>query len=507
MTPKELRPELQDRRPEVNGQTIMDEQVVAKSFLNNSSINQDSFKNELSAIAGYPEGSPITVTYYSQNTALTDIRSHNVDLLTEDKDVVHINLTEIRNFELRLSDEIDFNYDADSNVSECNGNALVFAGFEPKINDFFLYELRNGKIGIFIVSSIQRLALGQDTYHRITFTLQEYLTPERKTRLKTQTTAVFYFDKRKFLTGDHAFMTTEGYVNQKDLNEIKHAIIQNFTDRYYRKDMKSFIRADGLYDPYVVEYWNRKINYSECGYRPRQLLVNMQNYNRTIWSAMTNNPIHYASNYQHDISKGISYANFWTLSITPLLGMAYIKVGDEHGGDVYTAGFVGTIPSNISSPYFHNEISLEERSRNFSIQFKKEWDKFYAKTPPHQHCPLGYLECQDVFDFNGCRGCNYLYECKRWYWYYHADRPHKGECNKQQIHPYVFSKEFYNGSSNMTEVEHMVHDALSGIPVKVNHILNFVSRYYDWDNDDAFYYQLISFYLIDKALIALQNGR
>ena len=329
-------------------------------------------------IAGFPEGSIVLVTYYSINSPLKDVRSDLVDILTPAKDDVHIDLTEIRNFELRVSGDFNFEFSEDENLGKLSGEAITFAGFVPHVGDFFLYQLRNGKIGVFYIGGIQRLAIGQDTYHRINFSLQSYLTPDGRDRLRHQTTSQFYFDKTKFLAGNHAYLTSQGYVEQKDLKHIRLEIIQNYADRFYTTDMSSFIRPDGAYDPYIVEYWNKKVSFLDSPVRPVQLFIAVQNYKKTIWSVLTNNPIKDLRNLAYTWEKRQYESTFWGVNITSLLREDFITVGDEKGKDLYpTIGDFGKPEIWDPLPLIHStrwDASIKAKAK----ALQEQWIRTYA---------------------------------------------------------------------------------------------------------------------------------
>lgn len=250
-------------------------------------------------------------------------------MTTQSKDDVHISWTQIREFEIRCPNELNFEFDEERNTSKITWEALLLPGFTPKISDIFLYGLRNGKIGLFRVTQIQRLALGQDSYFKISFDMQEFLTPTTKKRLSSQSTSIFYFDKVKFMVGNHAMLTSEGFIQQKDLTQLRSEIIQNYMDRFYSPNLSSFIRPDDIYDPYVVEYWNKKVSYLECSTRPVQILVAVQNYKKTIWSILTNNPIKQLPNLASDCHISLFVATFWGTNITSLLGKKFLTVGND----------------------------------------------------------------------------------------------------------------------------------------------------------------------------------
>lgn len=376
-------------------QALIQDRVAQQTFLNNTAVNDDNFKNELSLIAGYPEGSIVLVTYYSRNSPLTDVRSDIVDILTPAKDDVHVDLTEIRNFELRISGDFNFEFLADVNRSKLSGEAITFAGFVPRIGDFFLYQLRNSKIGVFYITDIQRLAIGQDTYHKINFNLAMYLTPDGRDRLRHQTTSQLYFDKTKFLAGNHALLTSQGYIEQKDLRHIRKEIIQNYTDRFYTTDKSSFIRPDGLYDPYVVEYWNKKVDYLDSPVRPVQLFIAVQNYKKTIWAALTNNPIKNLRNLAYAWDKKQFQSTFWGVNITSLLRSDYIAVGDEKGSLLYpTINDYGLPELWDPLPFIHSDrwdASLRDKAKALQQNWIRVFAFFNPDNPggtPEQTCTL-----------------------------------------------------------------------------------------------------------------------
>lgn len=290
--PDSLRPEISSSKNLVVDNTaITSERALIDTFVPQTAVNTDLFKNELSMLAGYPEGRVLEVTYFYQVHALTNIRSMNVERVTLDTDWTHYSFVQIRNFELRSQDQLEYEYNNDTNISSLKGTALTFAGFEPYINDMFIYKLRNEKIGLFVVNSVQRTAIGNDTYHKISFDLVDYLNDTIAKKLADCTKQIYYFDKTKFTVGNQALLTTEGYGQKNDLSALKKEVVNNFMSQYYTTELNSFVRPDGVYDPYVVEYWNKKVNFDECATRPTQLLVSQHAYSRSIWGILTGVPL------------------------------------------------------------------------------------------------------------------------------------------------------------------------------------------------------------------------
>ena len=51
--------------------------------------------------------------------------------------------------------------------------------------------------------------------------------------LKTNTTVVMYFDKQKFVAGNTALLTSEGFTQKKFLEHVRLEIIEDYMERFY----------------------------------------------------------------------------------------------------------------------------------------------------------------------------------------------------------------------------------------------------------------------------------
>lgn len=381
--------------------------------MNKTSFNEDSFMDNRSLIAGYPEGRIILVTYFSQNHPVIDTYSRPADVNQMTYNDVHISWTQIRNFEIRVQNEISAEYSSDKNFTTVQSQGIVLPGFVPRIGDVFLYKLRNGKIGMFYISDIQRLALGQETYHQISFRLQEWLDSTVRDRLQKQSTGIFYFDKEKFLTGNVAMMTTTGYIEKKELLHIRREIVQNYMDRFYDTDFSTLIRPDKVYDPYIVEYWLRKVSCEETIERPIQLFPVLQNFKKTIWSALTNNPIKNLKNISREFHIATDFHTFWDINITALIGHQFLYVGNERGAvkspTINTDGTPNSInayPYNLG--YYEPWRSRFHKSSNEQFAIDRFW--FYRgflpfrRCAPHQHS-IDYFTNQYACNPQSCVSC------------------------------------------------------------------------------------------------------
>ena len=61
----------------------------------------------------------------------------------------------------------------------------------------------------------------------------------------------------------------------------------------------------------------------------------------------------------------------------------------------------------------------------------------------------------------------------------------------------MLSNEFYLGSTAMSPFERLIYDALTNREVSIATIVDAVSNYVEWDDESAFYRELLALYLID----------
>lgn len=387
--PASLRPEVQDKLPVLDGHAITDERVVENTFINQTAVNEDAYRERQSIISGFPEGRIIVVTYFSQNRPITNMQSDVVDMQSTTKDDVHISWTQIRNFELRCNSELRFEYEQESNKSKVSGEAIMLPRFTPRVSDIFLYEMRNGKIGVFRITGINRLALGQDTYHTVTFTMQEYLDGNNRDRLQRQSTNIMYFDKYKYLAGNTTLLTTDGFQQKKELEHLRLEIIEDYVERFYDPEYSTFMRPDGIYDPYIVEYWNKKVSVQDVTphMRPTQILISVSNYRKTIWAALTNNPIKNLANIERNWNVDTYRSTFWGVNITSLLGKKFLTIGKEASAtNGYSINSNGDPILVDPRPIFHEPLPAEVIDKSIEKDFYKARKLLY-KDLPNKMCP------------------------------------------------------------------------------------------------------------------------
>lgn len=289
--------------PPVNGQTpavtpveevvvgdpderLAQKKYVEDTFHNRTSVNVDRFPQVVSDLKGFAEGSPVRVIYYKEHYAETDTKGrHNTE---ESLHNVHKSVLKIIDFEIRMTSALQYNHDTDEAISKMDGEAYTYPGFEPEVGDRFVLEIDHGKYGLFrIVKPPVRTSIRASTYFKISFSFVEYMTEELAAQIDEGVMDVAYFDKARFLSEPGALLIHDEVVDMKffELQRAKmiHYYQQKFLDE---KLMYSFMRPDGVYDPYVTDFMMKILDFSDLGTLATQLYQDAPYLDSSIWRAI-----------------------------------------------------------------------------------------------------------------------------------------------------------------------------------------------------------------------------
>lgn len=257
------------------------------TFVNRTALDPTRSGAMFSALMGYPEGTPISVTYFHNADTETNFRSRPTDVSLV-RNPVHNELLQINNFELRMTKALDYSYDQENGVSEVTGEVIFFPGFEPKNSDTFLYSVGNGQIGLFAIASIQRMSFRQSSYHRATIRMRQYATQSDVERIQQGVDKTVVFDKQRFLSGDIALLEHEDYLLLKDITAMRAELIRWYLKHFFSEDAHSILHPEGGYDPYLVTFLNSQISIRDCKVKPVQLVDGAEGYEHSFWEFLIN---------------------------------------------------------------------------------------------------------------------------------------------------------------------------------------------------------------------------
>ncbi len=201
---------------------------------------------------------------------------------------VHKDLTKIMNFEMRLLEPLNQNFVEEDNSFDVLGEAVTYPGFVPYIGDQFFLDMGDGKIGEFKINNVTPTSYRQGKYHKVSFEILNYVTPAIVERLDAAVRDTVYFDKNVYVgEGDYTFLKATSYIQLQELKSRHKELIQYYVNRFYNEAWESFLRPDGIYDPYVVEFLRQRLSLRDARVRPSQLYTRLTDYHKSLWYLFT----------------------------------------------------------------------------------------------------------------------------------------------------------------------------------------------------------------------------
>lgn len=309
-------------------------------------MNYDEQQHTVKLLAGFAGGMRGTVVYFQQ-TAPINIRTSEADGTISS---VHGELLQINEFELVFQAGLAFDENVEENYNTVTGTAYVYPGIYPKVGDLFLYEINPGQLGLFKVNDSKKLSIRRFTYHAIEFILVRLPSSAEVETLTDAVTEIVYFSKQKFGAGENALLESETYLLIRDIHIIRNVLIEHYKQLFWDEHMYgSFVKENGVYDPYMVDFLNRTLSFMDVGIMPKKLLTVVPNRNDTLLYAL----LHPGDVPKEKLKKFVTTRTH-TLDqratvINTLLNRSYnVVISDEE------AGTIDLVPLYILGQTFYN---------------------------------------------------------------------------------------------------------------------------------------------------------
>ena len=222
--------------------------TVPEVVIDTASIYQN--KDFKCNIISYIEGNSWIIDYYAKYMGDDDVGSANADIT----DPTLIQYLKVHNFELKVTDDLAQTTDPQTSLTVVQGGSNVAPFIRPTVGDVIVGAVGDGLFGIFSVISIDRLSMFKESAFAITYNLVQYVDQAALDELEDKTVRELFFDK------DAATLTTP---TQAERGVLLKQYLIDLVDRYY-EEFYNHIRetfmypgSDKIYDPFVVEFWNK----------------------------------------------------------------------------------------------------------------------------------------------------------------------------------------------------------------------------------------------------------
>lgn len=327
--------------------------IARNVTLNATAFNKDRFPDALDTTYAYPDGHCVPVTYFQLVTVSVIDKTQPVDVNTGMVHPNHRSYLKINNFEIFLEKEFDYVTSASNEGSEttCEGTALVLPGFKPTKGDLFYYLLNDGQWGIMAVRDVERLSISAGSYHRITFSLHDYLTPAFQKDLDTQVTNQAYYERVSFFTNKFTLLKHDSYILLQQLTQLRNEMCDWYLRKYWDQCMGSIIHPSGYYDPYLVTYLHHKISIRGGNRRPRQLYSRTYDFSASIWFPLVEGNRPRIDQCESKWRIRTFVPSFWAGDITSLADKFYVQLGEKSERDVDYVEFRLPADNPQETPY------------------------------------------------------------------------------------------------------------------------------------------------------------
>ena len=258
---------------------LLNKKFTQDTFHNRTALNTSRLDPIIKKLQNYSSGSPIMVTWYSQINNKGNKQSHVSDysaILSN----VHKAYDKIMDFPIRLNGEFSISVDEETQETTVEGTGKIVAGFLPAVGNIFLYEIYPGQIGLFLVSNVTPLGLHREAAYETSFILKEYVTNETLLKLQECVIDTYYFTTQKQLGESTALLTRTDYYDLQKILNLRNEMINYFIEIFYDSNYQSVKRDDNVYDPYIVNFFNKIVSFEECPNYPLKQLVSEQEYSR-----------------------------------------------------------------------------------------------------------------------------------------------------------------------------------------------------------------------------------
>lgn len=340
---------------------------VTDSNLNKYAIDPTQYPETNKMLVGFIKGKRINVTYYRLLRQGGSNLRNNIADYSATRDALNTEYQKIINLEITLVKGFEFTANNSSVSASISGQAMFYPNMNPNIGDIFVTGTGDGRIGIFRISSITPMSWRTDRIYTVNFILNSFADPSDITALEGSVTITSVFSKENYLGGTAALLSEQTYIQLLQIKETRSNLCRYYHQKFFDTDACTFIRPDGLYDPWVVMFMANKITMNDVNVRAKNLLGNsghaQKAYNQTIWARLNdrfNNTLQGLAPYVDTVGYRETRLGVF---VTELVGRSIVfPETDPLQGEAYIftpTFYAGTIASmTVEELLFYNAITM-----------------------------------------------------------------------------------------------------------------------------------------------------
>lgn len=254
-------------------------------------VTVDTYKQKLSSLMIYVEGSSWITEYYSQ--VLGD--NNELNPLQPNLPAPYQQYTRIKELELKVTDPLQHSQNSDTNEMEVVGGATLPSGVIPNLGDMFLADIGDGREGIFAVTSSEKKTIFNSAVYVINYTLTGYNGAEKRFELNNKVVKEVYYRRDFNIYGQNPIIIEEDVLNIEKINGYLNDFKQYYFSRFFSNEYNTLILPNQectIYDPFLVKAFTSLYDNNEHPILQKIRYLNIEGdmalKQDTIWSALLN---------------------------------------------------------------------------------------------------------------------------------------------------------------------------------------------------------------------------
>lgn len=273
--------------PNTQSDVLNNMPFITDTNLNKLAIDPKAYPNTNKMLVGFIQGKRINVTYYRlMRQGGINMRSNIADSPTH-RNVLNTEYQKILNLEITLPKGFEFTADPERADIDVHGEAMFYPNMNPNVADQFTCGIGDGRIGIFQVTRVSAASWRSDRIYLVNFSLQGFLDDETSAPLEAAVTLTSVFSKENYLGGTAALLSETTYLHIQTLRARRSSLSKLYYQLFFDKELCSYVRPDGIYDPSAVQFAANKISMDDVHYRPKVLTgSDPKIYKQTIWARL-----------------------------------------------------------------------------------------------------------------------------------------------------------------------------------------------------------------------------
>jgi len=203
-------------------------------------------------------GDPWKGTWYSQLLDEDDI-PQRLDLKLSPTIQQYVKIVD---FVVLQSSELSPSTD-ENIITELTAEAVLYPSVTPNRGDHFVAPMSDGRIGLFVVTALERTGYYAQRTHQVTLELVDYMNETYQANLDLKTVQTLYFDPANPLSpGTSSQATLQRYDTASKLMELVHWWWDEFYDLTTRTGIHPGYEDSGrTYDAEVIEFLTKILPY------------------------------------------------------------------------------------------------------------------------------------------------------------------------------------------------------------------------------------------------------